>query len=140
MFRYAKIAGLVSIGLFVMFAYSHYTSMLNERDNLLLKNKNLDLALKSEQAVNTQFKGAITEWKDSNRAILEAASELRQVSINANREVRKLNGIFSKHNIERLASKKPGLIETRLNNGTADIFRLFECSSGSTDKSCSGEN
>ncbi len=140
MFNYAKTAGLVAIGLVVMFGYMHYTSLLNELDNLKIKNKNLDLAYQSEREVNKQFKSAIVEWKDSNAEILETAKELRQVSIGANKEVRKLNDIFAKHDIEKLASRKPGLIETRLNNGTADAFRMLECSSGSTHKSCNGGN
>lgn len=139
MLNYIKMMGFVSVGLAIMFAFNHYTSILNEKDNLEIEKRNLELALKSEQEVNKQFKLAIEEWKDSNKKILNAANELRQISINANREVNRLNGIFAKHDIGKLAEGKPSAIENVINNGTADAFKLLECSSGSTDKSCAGE-
>jgi len=37
--------------------------------------------------------------------------------------------IFSRHNIAKLASAKPGLIETRINNGTKEVFDAIEADS-----------
>ena len=34
--------------------------------------------------------------------------------------------IFKDHNLTRLARAKPGLIERRINNGTAEVFRQVE--------------
>ena len=34
--------------------------------------------------------------------------------------------IFSKHNLDKLALVKPGLIENRFNNGTAGVFKEIE--------------
>jgi len=35
-------------------------------------------------------------------------------------------GIFKRHDMTRLARVKPGLIEPRINKGTADVFRAIE--------------
>jgi hypothetical protein len=37
--------------------------------------------------------------------------------------------IFRRHNIAKLASAKPGLIETRINNGTKEVFDAIEADS-----------
>ena len=37
--------------------------------------------------------------------------------------------VFSRHNIAKLASAKPGLIETRINNGTKEVFDAIEADS-----------
>jgi hypothetical protein len=34
--------------------------------------------------------------------------------------------IFRKHDLTKLARAKPGLIETRINKGTAEVFRQIE--------------
>ena len=34
--------------------------------------------------------------------------------------------IFARHNLSKLAAAKPGLIETRINKGTSDVFRVIE--------------
>jgi hypothetical protein len=34
--------------------------------------------------------------------------------------------IFRRHNLDRLALMRPGLIETRINNGTVEIFEVLE--------------
>ena len=37
--------------------------------------------------------------------------------------------VFRRHNIAKLASAKPGLIETRINNGTKEVFDAIEADS-----------
>ena len=37
--------------------------------------------------------------------------------------------IFKKHNLTKLAVRKPGLIEKRINKGTNDVFRTVEADS-----------
>jgi|TARA_E500000178_G_C16670529_1_gene594805 hypothetical protein len=41
--------------------------------------------------------------------------------------------IFKRHNLSKLASAKPGLIETRFNKGTKDVFESIEEDSRSID-------
>ena len=42
--------------------------------------------------------------------------------------------IFKRHNLSKLAAAKPGLIETRVNNGTKDVFDSIEADSRSIDR------
>jgi len=41
--------------------------------------------------------------------------------------------IFRRHNLNKLALAKPGLIETRVNNGTKDVFDSIESDSKELD-------
>jgi hypothetical protein len=41
--------------------------------------------------------------------------------------------IFKRHNLSKLAIAKPGLIETRVNNGTKDVFDSIEKDTASID-------
>ena len=41
--------------------------------------------------------------------------------------------IFKRHNLSKLAAAKPGLIETRVNNGTKEVFESIEQDSRNVD-------
>jgi len=41
-------------------------------------------------------------------------------------EAQRYLAIFARHNLSKLAAAKPGLIETRINKGTSDVFRTIE--------------
>ena len=41
--------------------------------------------------------------------------------------------IFKRHNLSKLAAAKPGLIETRVNNGTKEVFEIIEQDSRNID-------
>lgn len=41
-------------------------------------------------------------------------------------EMNRYLSIFARHNLSKLAAAKPGLIETRVNKGTKDVFRTIE--------------
>jgi hypothetical protein len=43
-----------------------------------------------------------------------------------------IRSTLSDHDLTRLALRKPGLIETRINNGTKEVFDQIEIDSGST--------
>jgi hypothetical protein len=81
-------------------------------------------------------------------AVLQAASEINQRTINqmeantrqqlsqigdltlqvtqVQRERDEYLGIFRRHDLTNLARARPGLIEPRINNGTADVFRQLQ--------------
>jgi hypothetical protein len=48
-------------------------------------------------------------------------------------EMNRYLGIFARHNLSRLAAAKPGLIETRVNKGTQDVFRTIEKDTAAID-------
>lgn len=67
---------------------------------------------------------------DELQAAHRDAQEARVAALEATRELERL---YANHNLEKLARRKPGLIERRANAATAELARLFTCT---TDPSC----
>ena len=82
---------------------------------------------------NFKLTTAVEEQKETIRVIQEnfekQANALQNMSRkNAEIEAEKQRylDIFARHNVERLATVKPGLIENRFNQGTIDVFEGIE--------------
>jgi CTP:phosphocholine cytidylyltransferase-like protein len=84
--------------------------------------------------------GAYYYYKDSQRRIqiltentakLETAKKLQDATINTMIEYRDvLINKLRKHDLTKLSLKKPGLVERKINAGTAKLFRSLEVLSG----------
>lgn len=82
---------------------------------------------------NYKLELAVEEQKETIRVIQEnferQANALQNMSRkNAEIEAEKQRylDIFARHNVERLATVRPGLIENRFNQGTIDVFEGIE--------------
>lgn len=56
----------------------------------------------------------------------EALNEMTLKSQEIQGEMNRYLDIFKRHNLTKLAAAKPGLIETRANKGTKDVFDSIE--------------
>lgn len=86
------------------------------------------------------YKVAAEEQERTIEALQEnakiTAEQLQALSEeNANIEAEKARylSIFKKHDLTKLATAKPGLISTRINKGTADVFKSIEDDSRDID-------
>jgi len=131
------ILGGIAVVTIIGLGYLHYTSLLEDISRLKQTNQQLVISNKSKDVTIGKYSDTVKEWKESQDQYIKDMKELREISIKSQEEVQRLHGIFSKHNIEKLAINKPTLLEKRVNSGTANAFRMFECSSGSADSSCS---
>ena len=69
---------------------------------------------------NLEFvKTQVAQQAESLSALAIEQQAIRKESL-------KVADIFSKHDLALLASKKPGLIQNRINAGTADVFAELE--------------
>jgi len=89
---------------------------------------------------NAQLKVAVEDNQRTIDTLQETAarnqvlSDELQAKLNESEESRnRLIEVFGKHDLTRLALKTPGLIETRVNNGTQKAFDDIESITGSTD-------
>ena len=81
-----------------------------------------------EQALETEKKSR--ERAENNlQNQLKAVGELTEKSNQLKKERDEYLGIFKRHDMTRLARVKPGLIEPRINKGTAQVFRSIETDS-----------
>lgn len=79
-------------------------------------------------------------YKDLNESSQNTINELKEYSLKQTTELQTLHKkqkeirteskerevIFSKHNLEKLAQKKPGLIQDRINSGSKRVFKELE--------------
>jgi len=79
----------------------------------------LETALEREQTAREQ---AENNLQNQLKAVGELTS--RNAALTAERD--EYLGIFKRHDMTRLARAKPGLIEPRINKGTAEVFRAIE--------------
>ena len=116
---YALITLLVSIFGGIYYAYNHYMELKNE------------LEVKTTEAIR---------YKESLKDNEVAINILTQQNIKIQNETMKLQKSLQKaeeyntdlqrklndHNLTKLSSKKPGLIEKRINDATSKIFKELE--------------
>ena len=102
----------------------YYTDTQARLAQLRENNAQLKVAAEDNQRTIT----ALQEQAEQNQRL----SDELQEKLNKSEEGRnRLITLFGKHDLTRLAMKKPGLIETRVNNGTKKAFDEIESVSGS---------
>lgn len=125
-------AGIVALTLSVWAGYAHYQGLLLKVDDLTKANEQVRMTTQIQATHLDQQRSALHEWKQAQDELINNYHELSKVAAEARNETGRLHDLFSKHNFSALASKKPGLIETRVNHGTRTILRLFECETGNS--------
>ena len=92
-----------------------------EANNAILKGNvsKLEGAIEEQQA-------AMTAMKESFEQQAAALNNLQQRNSEINAEKDRYMAIFQRHNLDKLALMKPGMIQTRMNNGTKKIFEEIE--------------
>lgn len=92
-----------------------------EANNTILKGNVVQL----EGAVEQQ-KEAMAAMKESFEKQAAALSNLQQRNSEINAEKDRYMSIFQRHNLDKLALMKPGLVANRMNNGTKKVFEEIE--------------
>jgi len=79
----------------------------------------LDSALEQQTASMNQLQAQMEKQNELN-------TELQTNLQEANAGLNEMRSKFAKHDLTRLAIARPGLIQTRINNGTVEVFREIE--------------
>ena len=69
------------------------------------------------------------DFKTQTEGLLAIQSRNQEIEAEMSRYL----DIFKRHNLSKLAAAKPGLIETRVNNGTKEVFESIEQDSRNID-------
>jgi len=96
--------------------------------NQTLKNENTALNFAVEEQAKT-----IAVIKESYETQGKALNQMASKNAEIEGEMNRYLDIFRRHNLNQLASAKPGMIETRVNNGTKDVFDSIENDSKELD-------
>lgn len=113
-------------------AYWHYTGLLDEVAELKVSTATLEIEKEIQAGHIAQQGEALVAFKENEERIQKKINELAAVATEAKKETRRLNALFSKHDFGKLAARKPGLIQKRVNRGTTSVLRLLGCETGRT--------
>ncbi len=82
-------------------------------------------------------KQATAQWQASAKKYQGTLDEQKRVQATAAEEGRRISETLRDHDLDRLARKKPSLLERAINRGTARVIGLLNCSS--TARGCDGD-
>ena len=100
-------------------AYTWYTDTMQRFEVLAAEKAALDLKSQQQEAAFKALTESYEKQRVANDALTSKNQELQQ-------ETQAYLQIFKKHDLTKLARAKPGLIETRANKATDEIFKVIE--------------
>ena len=103
---------IVAMGLGGYFLYQQNESLKAENQAFELRDQEQKLTIEAQQESFATQTSALNNMTARNAEI--------------EGEMSRYLDIFRRHNLNKLALAKPGLIETRVNNGTKDVFDSIE--------------
>ena len=115
----------VLIGIIVVLVLSSYL-LWNENSKLSALNQAFEIRNQEQKLAIESLQNDFTLQTDSLLEIQNRNQKIEQ-------EMSRYLDIFKRHNLTKLASAKPGLIEPRINKGTKDVFDSIEKDSRNID-------
>ena len=112
------VVGVLAIALYFLWSQNSRLASLNQAFEL--RDQEQKAAIESLQ----------NDFKVQTEGLLAIQSRNQEIEAQMSRYL----DIFKRHNLSKLAAAKPGLIETRVNNGTKDVFDSIEADSRSIDR------
>ena len=100
--------------------------LYNQNQTLSANNLALEGAVEEQQA-------AMTAMKESFEIQGKSLQQMMQKNAQIEQEMNQYLDIFRRHNLNQLAIAKPGMIEKRINDGTAQVFESIENDSKELD-------
>lgn len=114
----------IIVGSVVGYSYKMTTeSKMAEMQSKLQTQVNLITAFETREAEQVR---TIEALQNNLQKTTEALNTMSTKNAEIEAEAQRYLSIFARHNLSKLAAAKPGLIETRINKGTLDVFRTIE--------------
>ena len=111
------VVGVLAIALYFLWSQNSRLASLNQAFEL------------RDQEQRAAIESLQNDFKVQTEGLLAIQSRNQEIEAEMSRYL----DIFKRHNLSKLAAAKPGLIETRVNNGTKDVFDSIEADSRSID-------
>ena len=112
------VVGVLAIALYFLWSQNSRLASLNQAFELR----------------DQEQKAAIESLQDDFKVQTEGLLAIQSRNQEIEAEMSRYLDSFKRHNLSKLAAAKPGLIETRVNNGTKDVFDSIEADSRSIDR------
>ena len=112
------VVGVLAIALYFLWSQNSRLASLNQAFEL------------RDQEQRAAIESLQNDFKVQTEGLLAIQSRNQEIEAEMSRYL----DIFKRHNLSKLAAAKPGLIETRVNNGTKDVLDSIEADSRSIDR------
>tara|TARA_R110000803_G_scaffold50921_1_gene105510 strand:+ start:1543 stop:1995 length:453 start_codon:yes stop_codon:yes gene_type:complete len=118
--------------------FGYHKAVVTSKDNRITEQQ-MDIAATVQQnvALETAAQTNITTIRRMEEQVLAQAQALSDLTEKSNRleiEKKQYLSVFKRHNLTRTARAKPGMVEKRINSGTASVFRQVEADSRELDE------
>ena len=100
---------------------------------LYQQNESLKAENMAYEVRDQEQKAAIAAIQENFEKQTSALNNMTARNAEIEGEMARYLDIFRRHNLNKLALARPGLIETRVNNGTKDVFDSIESDSAELD-------
>ena len=100
-----------------------------EKQKLAVENAKFVEKIDEVVAANAGLERVIGKWAKAQEDTNATLEKLTAASTEAAKESVRIRGILGKHDLEKLALAKPGLIERRINRGSAAAARMLTMAS-----------
>jgi len=100
---------------------------------LWIQNSRLSSLNQAFELRDQEQKAAIESLQNDFKVQTEGLLAIQSRNQEIEAEMSRYLDIFKRHNLSKLAAAKPGLIETRVNNGTKEVFESIEQDSRNID-------
>lgn len=108
----------ILIGIILILGGGSYW-LYNENQTLSANNIKLELAVEEQKAAIESIRES---YEQQGKSLQNLMNKNAQIEAEKDRYL----DIFRRHNLDKLALAKPGLIEKRINNATASVFEEIE--------------
>ena len=119
-------------GAFGFIYYNQTERTIAELKVEIISKQNLLTAYETREAEQEK---TIQALQDNLQKTTEALNTMSARNAEIEAEAKRYMAIFARHDLAKLAAAKPGLIETRINKGTSNVFRTIEEDSAIIDAS-----
>ena len=110
---------IAAMGLLTLFLWNENSRLAELNQAFELRDQEQKLAIESLQ----------NDFKTQTEGLLNLQSQNQKIQS----EMTRYLDIFKRHNLTKLAAAKPGLIESRINKGTKNVFDSIEEDSRNID-------
>tara|TARA_B100001093_G_scaffold287015_1_gene274218 strand:+ start:1998 stop:2381 length:384 start_codon:yes stop_codon:yes gene_type:complete len=108
----------VLIGILIILGLGSWY-LYNENQTLTENNYKLEIAVEEQKEAMTAMK---EQYEKQGKALMNMSRQNAQIE----KEKSEYLAIFSRHNLDLLALKKPGMIELRFNNASQEVMEGLE--------------
>lgn len=107
-------------------AYVWYINTQNTIKDLQMEIQNERMISEAYEVRDIEQKNTIEKLENEFEKVTTALTNQMERNAEIEAEMSRYLDIFKRHDLAKLAAAKPGLIETRVNKGTKDVFESIE--------------